>query len=535
MAYSIALHAGAADSWAGDSGIQEKTEAFLQCLIDSAKAQLRNGESSLKVVTEVVSALEDYPQFNAGKGSALNNDGFHELEAAVIDGRTCRYRAAGCLQRTKNPIKLAHKMLDFPAPALVIGSAADELAETNGLDMVENSYFTTESRRLYWEAKMNKLVENHGTVGAVALDTQGNLAAANSTGGVTFKHRGRIGDTAIVGAGIYADDRVAVVCSGSGDAILQATVAGRAAAAARSGTELNDAVEKAILKSAELYPDSSCGVIAVDISGSISIHCNSRIFAVASASSFQHSGQAGIVRSTIPILNQLTIFEDEKIKAGMVKYPTFPNQIVVHPRSGKPVLPLKAEAFVDFFIQLRRVVQKVQSFYQASDIAFITSGDSPSTFIFPLLLSPTSTDITFKDGNHTTTRPLNNGHSADFHYVADKLIKVKIHRPEKTRLFSTELQQYSQTILEIWGILQVLSQEVGPDAARPQLEVHPQRKGLVTILLTDPRPSLFPRPAIFCDSLPEYLTAELGPKATDMITLGRLAGEAAKYLTSSSS
>jgi beta-aspartyl-peptidase (threonine type) len=134
-----------------------------------------------------------------------------QLEAAVIDGRTCKYRAAGGLQRTKNPIKLAHKMLDFPAPALIIGNAADELAETNGLDMVDNSYFTTDSRRVYWEAKMNKLLENHGTVGAVALDIYGNLAAANSTGGVTFKHRGRIGDTAIVGAGIYADDEVAVV------------------------------------------------------------------------------------------------------------------------------------------------------------------------------------------------------------------------------------------------------------------------------------------------------------------------------------
>lgn len=102
-------------------------------------------------------------------------------------------------------------MLDFPAPALIIGTAADELAETNGLDMVDNSYFTTDSRRLYWEAKMNKLLENHGTVGAVALDIHGNLAAANSTGGVTFKHPGRVGDTAIVGAGIYADDQVAVV------------------------------------------------------------------------------------------------------------------------------------------------------------------------------------------------------------------------------------------------------------------------------------------------------------------------------------
>lgn len=102
-------------------------------------------------------------------------------------------------------------MLDSPAPALVIGPAADELAAKRGLEIVENSYFTTPSRRRYWESRVNRLKEDHGTVGAVALDMHGNLAAANSTGGVTFKSSGRIGDTAIVGAGIYADDHVAIV------------------------------------------------------------------------------------------------------------------------------------------------------------------------------------------------------------------------------------------------------------------------------------------------------------------------------------
>ncbi|EKV05980.1 Putative isoaspartyl peptidase/L-asparaginase [Penicillium digitatum] len=534
MSYSIVLHAGAADSWAGDSQLQEKTEFFLQRLINLAEEELRNGESALKVVTEVVSALEDYPQFNAGKGSALNIEGFHELEAAVIDGTTCRYRAAGGLQRTKNPIKLAHKMLDFQAPALIVGKAADELAETNGLDMVDNSYFTTDSRRLYWEAKRNKLLENHGTVGAVALDIHGNLAAANSTGGISFKHRGRIGDTAIVGAGIYADDQVAVVCSGSGDAILQATVAGRAAAAARSGTELNDAVEKAILTSAKLFPDSSCGVIAVDIYGSISIHCNSRIFAVASANSSQHPGQAGIARLTIPILNQLAIFEDDKIRAGMVKYPTFPNQIVAQTQLREPVLSLEADVFADFFVRLRGVIQKVQSFYQAPDIAFITCDKSSWAFIFPLLMASPSMDTVLKDDSHITTRPLSNGHRAEFHYVEEKLIKVEIHRPDKTGLFSADLQQYSQTILQIWNVLRVLSQELGPDTTPQQLEVHPQRKGSITIFLASPRPSSFPKPATFSDSLPEYLTTELGPKVTNVAGLGLLAGEIVAHLATSS-
>jgi hypothetical protein len=311
-------------------------------------------------------------------------------------------------------------------------------------------------------------------------------------------------------------------------------VAGRAAAAVRSGTELNDAVEEAILKSAELYPDSSCGVIAVDISGSISIHCNSRIFAVASATSSQGPGQAGIMGSTIPILNQLAIFEDEKIRAGMVKYPTFPNQIVVHSQPREPVLSMEAEPFVDFFIRIRRVIQKVQTFYNAPDIGFIACGKSSSAFAFPLLIAPPSMDIVLKDDSHTTYRPLGNGHRAIFHYAGDKLIKVEIHRPDKTGLFSAELQQYYQTILEIWNILQVLSQELGTDATRPQVEVHPQRKGYVTIFLASPCLSSFPKPAIFCDSFPEYLTPELGPKVTHMAGLGRLAGEMAEYLTTSS-
>jgi hypothetical protein len=310
-------------------------------------------------------------------------------------------------------------------------------------------------------------------------------------------------------------------------------VAGRAAAAARSGTKLNDAVEKAILKSAELYPDSSCGVIAIDISGSISIHCNSRIFAVASANSSQPR-RAGIARSTIPILNQLAIFEDEKIKAGMVNYPTFPNQVVVHSQPREPILSLEAEPFVEFFVGLRRVIQKVQSFYQAPDIAFITCGKTSSAFIFPLLISTQYVDIDLKDDSYTTTyRPLSDGHRADFHYVDDRLLKVEIHRPDKAGLFSTELQQYSQTVLQIWNILQVLSRELGPDASRPHLEVHPQRKGHATIFLDSPRPSSFPKPATFCDSVPKYLIPELGPKVTDMAGLGRLAGEMAEYLTSS--
>ena len=137
-----------------------------------------------------------------------------QLEAAVIDGKTCEYRAAVGLRRTKNPVRLARSMLSSAGLCFLAGSVADDLAARNGLEMVENSHFTTSKRKSYWDAnvtRINAAAEGHGTVGAAALDVHGNLAAANSTGGTMFKSVGRVGDTAIVGAGIYADDEVAIV------------------------------------------------------------------------------------------------------------------------------------------------------------------------------------------------------------------------------------------------------------------------------------------------------------------------------------
>lgn len=131
----------------------------------------------------------------------------------MVDGTTSEYRAVASLQRTKNPVRLARALLPKQVPALLVGRTADELAEKMGLDVVENSYFTTEKREQYWRANVHKarsLPEDHGTAGCVVLDIHGKLAAANTTGGMTFKPAGRIGDTAILGAGIWADEKVAV-------------------------------------------------------------------------------------------------------------------------------------------------------------------------------------------------------------------------------------------------------------------------------------------------------------------------------------
>jgi L-asparaginase / beta-aspartyl-peptidase len=130
----------------------------------------------------------------------------------VVEGQTLEYRAAAGLRSTKNPVKLARSMFDDAKLGLLVGPAADKLAADRGLDQVDNSYFTTTKRKTFWESRIADYhkVESHGTVGAVALDIHSNLAAANSTGGTMFKPVGRLGDTAIMGAGVYADDKIGI-------------------------------------------------------------------------------------------------------------------------------------------------------------------------------------------------------------------------------------------------------------------------------------------------------------------------------------
>jgi L-asparaginase / beta-aspartyl-peptidase len=230
--YGIVIHAGARETWKYDPKGQCDTQVILKKIVARAELELSNGASAIDVVRDTVTALEDCESFNAGRGAVLNIDGEHEvsrslrsyvyflkanlipqLEAAIVNGTLGDYRAVAVLRRTKNPISLAHAMLLSPFPVLMIGQPADDLAQKLGLEMVENDYFTTSERAAHWtaqKARFNSAAEDLGTVGAVALDIHGNLAAANSTGGMTCKTAGRIGDTAIIGAGIYSDRRSAI-------------------------------------------------------------------------------------------------------------------------------------------------------------------------------------------------------------------------------------------------------------------------------------------------------------------------------------
>ncbi|KAL8903432.1 MAG: hypothetical protein Q9207_003921 [Kuettlingeria erythrocarpa] len=175
---------------------------------------LASGGRSVDVVEHIVSYLEDYHRFNAGKGAVLNNQGNHELEAGIVDGSTGGYGAVNCVDSIKNPVKAARLVMGTQPHCFLTGAAAVDVASRHGLDIVPNDYFITAARAAHREAyaaRLNELGGDLETVGAVVLDIHGNLAAAGSTGRLTYKMPGRIGDTAITGAGLLADQDIAVI------------------------------------------------------------------------------------------------------------------------------------------------------------------------------------------------------------------------------------------------------------------------------------------------------------------------------------
>ena len=197
---------------------------------------LRGGGSALDAVQATVVVLEDSPHFNAGHGAALTARAEHELDAAIMDGNSLAAGAVCMVRRVRNPIAAARAVLDGGTAVLLAGDAADEFAASVGLPMVEPSYFTTQRRidalrLLQQRAQTGAFVpateaEKHGTVGAVARDAHGHLAAATSTGGFNNKPPGRIGDSPIIGAGTYARDGVcAVSCTGQGEIFIRRVAA----------------------------------------------------------------------------------------------------------------------------------------------------------------------------------------------------------------------------------------------------------------------------------------------------------------------
>ncbi len=205
----------------------------LNLSLEKGSAVLKSGGTSLDAVEAAIRVLEDDPHFNAGRGAVFTYEGVNELDAAIMDGRDRRAGAITGVTRTKNPVGLARAVMEHSPHVMLAREGADQFSVEQGLDQVDPSYFATpERRRQLDELKANKKLSwfdvdlKYGTVGAVAVDTQGHVAAATSTGGLTGKRWGRIGDSPIIGAGTYADDRAcAVSATGAGEFFIREGVA----------------------------------------------------------------------------------------------------------------------------------------------------------------------------------------------------------------------------------------------------------------------------------------------------------------------
>jgi beta-aspartyl-peptidase (threonine type) len=264
--------------------IERKLRAGLERALDAGEAVLRGGGSSLDAVAAAVRVLEDDPLFNAGRGAVFTSAGTQEMDAAIMDGRTLRAGAVGSVKHVRNPIDLARAVMEKSPHVLFVGEGAEIFAKEAGIEMVDAKYFHTEERwralqRVQAEAAKGNAFsvsdqDRHGTVGAVALDHAGNLAAATSTGGNTNKLPGRLGDTPIIGAGTYANNRsCAMSATGEGEYFIR-LVSGHEIAALIEyrGLPLAEAAQLAIDQVTAL--GGAGGLIAIDRLGNIAMPFN---------------------------------------------------------------------------------------------------------------------------------------------------------------------------------------------------------------------------------------------------------------------
>ncbi|HET7754171.1 MAG TPA: isoaspartyl peptidase/L-asparaginase, partial [Anaeromyxobacteraceae bacterium] len=218
---------------------------------EEALALLTRGGSALDAVELAVRILEDDPTYNAGTGACLTAAGDVELDASIMDGSTLRCGAVAVVKDVKNPVTLARRVMERTEHVLLAGPGASAFARSIGVMPYENSRLVTPRQLERWQALRQNGAGDagpKGTVGAVARDSQGHVAAATSTGGMVMKHPGRVGDTPIIGCGTYADDRLAAVsCTGHGERIIQLTLARHAADLVGSGHTAADAARAAVL------------------------------------------------------------------------------------------------------------------------------------------------------------------------------------------------------------------------------------------------------------------------------------------------
>jgi len=269
---AIAVHGGAGVMRHLTLVQQEMYCKALESALDAGHQILASGGSSLDAVTAAVVALEDDPLFNAGRGAVYNAAGKHELDASIMDGATLRAGAVAAVSRIRNPVRAARAVMEKSPHVLLVGRGAEQFARKQGLQLASEKYFHTQSRL---EALRKGLARHHGTVGAVALDRRGDLAAATSTGGYTGKLPGRVGDSPLIGAGTYADNAsCAVSGTGWGEAFIRIALAHEVSARMRhKGEDITRASKAALRMLAGIKGDG--GLIALDRRGDIAMPFNS--------------------------------------------------------------------------------------------------------------------------------------------------------------------------------------------------------------------------------------------------------------------
>jgi|TARA_B100000282_G_scaffold55901_1_gene36668 beta-aspartyl-peptidase (threonine type) len=284
----LAIHGGAGGDgpWKGPTDLDPQRIACMQNVLSTVGSMLENGLDALEAVTIAVEMMENEPLFNAGIGSVLAADGSVTMDASIMNG--CDSAAGSVVNVTniRHPIRAAKKLLEKGWPVMLNSKGAEEFAIEQGVEKVSQDWLITELRKAQWqkwkdnnsrpgstdeddEAILDHDAEGMGTVGAVAIDSKGNLAAATSTGGMTGKPKGRIGDTPIIGAGTWADNVVAVSCTGVGEAFIRTCAAHEVSTRLQLGETLAKACDHILNRVAPL--GGRGGVIAIDKLGNLAM------------------------------------------------------------------------------------------------------------------------------------------------------------------------------------------------------------------------------------------------------------------------
>ncbi len=285
--YSIAIHGGAG---AIPKNVPENEKKIyldaLKEILGYGRDLLRSGRTALDTVELVVNRFEDCELFNAGKGAVFNSEGKNELDAALMNGKNRSCGAITCVKRIKNPVSLARLIMEKSPHIFLCGKGAEDFAKEHGMKLVPNSYFYTQKRYEQWQKFKDKQTTalDHssdlsgsakGTVGCVARDVYGNLAAATSTGGMTNKKYGRVGDTPVIGAGTFADNSTcALSCTGTGEVFMRAVACYEIHALMKyNKMALKQALD--YFTSELLLPDTG-GIIGTDFEGNFAYSYNSK-------------------------------------------------------------------------------------------------------------------------------------------------------------------------------------------------------------------------------------------------------------------